>query len=370
MVPHRTAGVDRANTRAFREADGPTERPELAWETALDAGEDPTEAGIDVTPALVDGRVYVGGTDGVVYAVDAVTGACEWTRALTHERIVATPTVRGDTVYVGCQDPHARELEHLYALERRTGRVRWAAGTGQGVSSAPRVLDGRVFVVDAGGSSVVAFDAGTGDRLWSASVGREARRPAVADGLLSVATADQVVTLDVASGERQWVAHLENRATTAASVRDDRVILGTWGGTVHAFDAESGDRVWEQEVWDPSLVSLPDRVGPLVPSKATHGPVVTADSVYVATRDVLVGLAAASGERRWTSHLDCGNPSAPVLAGESLFLNTRAGLYCVDTASGDPRWHRDCPDGCEQPPAVGGGRLLLGSGDGYLRAFA
>ncbi|GAI09627.1 unnamed protein product, partial [marine sediment metagenome] len=49
--------------------------------------------------AILD-KVYFGGSDGIVYALDAATGDRQW-KFETGDKIWSTPSVSGDTLYIG-----------------------------------------------------------------------------------------------------------------------------------------------------------------------------------------------------------------------------------------------------------------------------
>ena len=84
------------------------------------------------SPAVVDGVVYVGSTDGNAYAIDAVSGAQKW-KFETKAWEVSSPAVVSGVVYFLSYDGH------LYALDAATAEVKWKFATG-----APTVLAAKV----------------------------------------------------------------------------------------------------------------------------------------------------------------------------------------------------------------------------------
>src|ERR1700693_2049693 len=52
----------------------------------------PTKGKVIASPALADGTLYIGSTDGNFYALDAATGAKRW-KFETHARIVSSAAV-------------------------------------------------------------------------------------------------------------------------------------------------------------------------------------------------------------------------------------------------------------------------------------
>ena len=91
------------------------------------------------TPAVIYGRVFLGNTDGRVYAYDASTGKLDWA-VQTGAYVYSSPAVTnapglGPTVYVGSYDGT------FYALDARSGHVELDASTPRGrISGSPTIV--------------------------------------------------------------------------------------------------------------------------------------------------------------------------------------------------------------------------------------
>ncbi len=147
----------------------------LAWSHDLE-----TEHGVESTPLMVEGVLYVTGPWGVVHALDARTGERLW---------VYDPEVPGQfarsaccgvnnrgaaffdgRVYVGVLDGR------LVALDARSGEVAWEVQTTDpekpySITGAPRVVQGKVIIGNGGADLgvrgyVSAYDAATGALVW------------------------------------------------------------------------------------------------------------------------------------------------------------------------------------------------------------
>jgi quinohemoprotein ethanol dehydrogenase len=151
----------------------------LAW-----VAEIPSRDGLAGNPLVANGIVFQSGPQGRVYANDLRTGASVWTfdpqtRFALDTHIVAYWSSRynrglallDDLVFVASGDCQ------LYALEQKTGKLRWQQQScdpkdAYGMTGAPRVGKGLVFVGnncgDTGASRgyVDAFEASTGRRKW------------------------------------------------------------------------------------------------------------------------------------------------------------------------------------------------------------
>ncbi|MGW1090708.1 outer membrane protein assembly factor BamB family protein [Streptomyces sp. NPDC002596] len=109
-----------------------TPDPRLRWRYA-------TGDAVTSSPAVVDGVVYIGSTDGSVYALHVTTGKKRWAFD-TGGTVGGTPTVADGVVYIGSFD------HNVYALDAVTGSKKWSYATGGRVRSSPAVVDGVVYV--------------------------------------------------------------------------------------------------------------------------------------------------------------------------------------------------------------------------------
>lgn len=148
-----------------------------AWRTELPGGSS------KATPIVVDGVMYVvtggaalfDGPGGAVYALDAKTGAVRWVFSAATGGISALNKgagVGGGMVFVGLGNAH------VAAIDAKTGKQVWEgiagddpAAPGQFVSAAPVYANGLVICGVGSGDAgirgrVVALDAKTGKEVW------------------------------------------------------------------------------------------------------------------------------------------------------------------------------------------------------------
>lgn len=118
------------------------------------------------SPAVADGRVYVGSFDGHVYAVDVATGRQTWVfprpPAPSLQEVWSSPAVTNGIVYIGTGKPSdptdPDELGFLYALDAGSGRVRWQLQFDAPITSSPTVVDGVLFMGDHDGNVYAIWD--------------------------------------------------------------------------------------------------------------------------------------------------------------------------------------------------------------------
>jgi len=139
-----------------------------------------TSRGVESTPIVVDGVMYVTSAWSVVYALDAKTGAELWVHDPDVDRAVGVNACcdvvnRGVAIYegkvfVGVIDGRVQ------ALDAKTGDVVWSKVTVDQsrpytITGAPRVVDGKVLIGNGGAELgvrgyVSAYAADTGDTIW------------------------------------------------------------------------------------------------------------------------------------------------------------------------------------------------------------
>jgi outer membrane protein assembly factor BamB len=91
-----------------------------------------------ISPTVANGVVYVTSYDGMLYALDAHTGAMLWNYDVGFS--VSSPAILHGVVYVGAGD------YNVYALNARSGAKLWSYTTGSHVGSSPTVSNGVIYV--------------------------------------------------------------------------------------------------------------------------------------------------------------------------------------------------------------------------------
>jgi hypothetical protein len=138
-----------------------------------------TGFGVDSSPAVADGKVFVGSRHRKIYCLDAETGAKIWSYT-TGASVWSSPAVADGKVFVGSWD------NKIYCLDAETGAYIWSYTTGELVSSSPAVVDGKVFV-GSWDKKIYCLDADTGALIWNYTTGSWVySSPAVADGKVFV----------------------------------------------------------------------------------------------------------------------------------------------------------------------------------------
>jgi outer membrane protein assembly factor BamB len=350
--------------------------------------------------AVGGGRVY-GATDASAFVLDAASGRPLWRRFLvtpTARYVDIAPQVANGLVYVSTigLPPNGRGI--LYALDAGTGAIRWQRSTikgawpipaeagGGGAWETPSVADGDVFWGTSnpypyGGSranpnggayagaalytdSLVALDANTGELAWYDQVTPHDVRdydfqlpPVIGsvggrEAVFGAGKAGLVVAWDRATHERLW-------QTEVGLHRDDRgplprrpvtVCPGLFGG-VETPMASDGKRLYVP------VVDLCMR------GSATGFEALDRVNVSRRGRGELIALDAASGRKVWTLHLPQPVFGCATSADGVIFTATFDGkVYGVDSGDGRVLWSASLRAGVNACPALASKTLLVGAG--------
>ena len=191
---------------------------------------------ITASPTVADGRVLLGGHDGVLYAVDADDGAALWSLP-TGGPIASSAAVVDGTVYVGSGD------RRIYAADAATGRVKWSYETGGAVDSSPTLAGGRLLV-GAFDGFLYALNPADGKLLWKTSLGGWVHSSPTADGQTVFAATvnypkDVIPAfywLDPAAGQEKGKFALPDAVYSSPTLWGELVLVGCRDGKLYAFD--------------------------------------------------------------------------------------------------------------------------------------
>lgn len=346
----------------------PAAGPSEVWRVPLGEG----YSGLSV----VGGRMYTlygDAQDELVVALDASTGKELWRHRLDAKYIDgqgngprSTPAVEGGTVFA--YGARAK----LAALDAESGRLLWSQDLKKafgarppqwGVSASPRVW-GDLLLVDAGGregASIVALDKRSGVVKWTAGTDVQGYSTplVIAVGGKDVAvffTGSKIVGLDPAGGEIHWSLGWETsydvNAAAPVFVPPNRVFLssGYGVGAVMLEVTAKGGKTAATEVWR---------------SKGMKNQFSTsiyhAGHLYGFDESILKCLDAATGEEKWKAR-GFGHGSLMLADGRLYVLSDRGTLALVEAT---PEAYKEVArfeplDGkCWTMPSVAGGRLFV-----------
>ena len=231
------------------------------------------------SPVVIGNTLFVGSSDGKLYAIDAVYGEKKWDFN-TGGKIWTSPVVDGDVVYTSNYEKKlfavsstdgsqiwSTELQasiasspalspdsifvgafnnHLYAIDRTTGKERWNFEGGNWFWSTPVVKDDTVYAgcLD---DKVYAISANTGEQKWQFTAnGPIVSTPVLADNLLAVASEiGDIYVIDADNGELVRSIHLGYQSKAPLLADGDTVFVHTGNFCVYSINVKTGEKTWE-----------------------------------------------------------------------------------------------------------------------------
>lgn len=312
-----------------------------------------------------DGVVVAGSTAGDVVAMDGARGRERWRREFGPVYRGAEFSADGSIVYVPSAD------HRLYALDAATGADLWNVATSHPVLSTP-------LVTTIGDAEAVVFSAGPtmharradGEQLWSTDLGSFFAGRAACDGerVYTGGGEGYAYAFDAATGERLWSFDATDRTDTYG-----RLLYGPWDDTVellpdglvmfatvtttYAVDGGSGEVQWQ-------LAS-----GAMYPPSR-----LTDDGLFLVDEwGRYQFLDPATGTSSWSGDLGVRVLNAgPVMADGTVWIVATTGLLVgIDLLAGDAGHYLQVgPANTYSTPVVVNGVLVVGDQDGGLRGIA
>ena len=323
-------------------------------------------------------------------------------------------------------------MQHLAVGD--SPQIIWTADVGAGSSSSrilttpPVVADGKVFAKDAE-STVTAYNADTGQRVWSVTLKPEKARDAdefggglaYYGGRLFVTTGFAVVySLDAADGKEVWSSAVSAPVRGAPLVFGDRVFATSIDNKLHALAAVDGSDLWtfsglsevsgyvggNSPAGSGDLIVAPFTSGELVGLRLESGRTVWNESLVgprrearafgnladirgrpVIDRGVVLAMGSAgtlaaidlrSGQRLWEKPI--GGNQTPWAAGRFVFVvSGTADVVCLERDTGKVKWVTPLTQYQDEKrrhpilwggPVLAGDRLLVGGSTGELLALS
>ena len=296
------------------------------------------------SPVVADNRLFVVGTDAVVSAFAADTGALLWRAS-----IGSTGKDFKDSLF----------------------------GGGAGV-------DGSVVYATSGAGDVAALNVADGSVIWKVKPAGPLRgAPTIAFGGVYVVSQDnQIIALNSANGAVLWqaTASLEAGSIFGAgspAAGQGTIVAGFSSGEVQAYRYENGRDLWEDAL---ARTSMALSVSTLTDVDAD--PVIDRGHVFALGQGGrMASYELVTGQRSW--EISIAGISTPYVVGEWVYAMTDDGkLLCVARGSGKVRWLQqlarfriETDKKKKDPirwtgPVLAGGRLIAVNSEGTLAEYS
>jgi len=309
---------------------------------------------VDSSPAVVDGKVYVGSWDNNVYCLNASDGKVIWSYP-TDYMVSSSPAVVDGKIYIGSYD------DNVYCLNAQNGSLIWKYTTGGNVESSPAVVDGKVYV-GSWDNNVYCLNASDGLLIWSYPTNDwvQSSSPAVVDGKVYIGSSDDnVYCLNASDGLLIWKYDTHGGwVFSSPAVADDRVYVGSGYNDkkIYCLNASDGSVVWEYATG----------------SSVSSSPVIFDGKIYIGSFDYNVYcLNASDGLFIWKYVTGGRVSSSPAVADGKVYVggNDDQTVYCLNAQNGSLIWKYVTGSCVRSSPAIADGKVYIGSVDKKVYCF-
>lgn len=295
--------------------------------------------------AAQDGMVYVAQVNGQVFALQADTGAVQWTYPVIEQR--------GGGLLGGCSGP---------------------AVTDGPFHSAPAFDPDLLYLGSAGGVQRSLFGGSTnnaglrtlnkmGTLQWEfkGAADRSVASPVVSGTTVYLPSSDHnVYAVDTATRQPRWTFETGNWVWSTPLVVEDRVYIASMDHSLYAVDDATGSLIW----------SFTGEPGALPATPAINQGVLYFGSLA----GHMYAVQAQDGVLQWDKEIDGGMWATPLILEQdgitALYFGTLNGaIYALDARDGSEIWKQNVPDEVRGSPAYVNGTIYFGCADGRLYAF-
>lgn len=347
----------------------------VVWKHKLSQGGNPS------TPIVGDGKVFIGSTDGHLYAIDAYKGTTKWMYTAGAGLNVYTPAIdtsKGIVIFA-CSD------NNVYGIQSSSGKCLWKQSIDQPPQTwqAPLVDHGSVYIVTKkfwATPYIYSIDTATGRINWRRTVNvistydvwDEAYYPAVYNGILYLSGrcdnywygwpgASDLQALYAINGTLIWSIQTD-AITSIPAVDSTNVYVGTQGYSnygpshVFAFDKSNGQTRWSFNSKESFWAS----------------PIVYNNTIFIGGNSgVFWAIKTIDGTQKWEfTRGDSPIYSTPTINDKIIFFaSTDRNVYAIDSNSGDYLWSYTANASIVPTQAIANNFLYVSSEDGYVSAF-
>lgn len=315
-----------------------------------------TDDQVKSSPVIVGDRVFIGSSDGKMYAIELANGSQVWAYEAP-DAIEATPCVIDGSVFFGCSDGL------LYALDAGTGSFKWkyeTEGEILGAANWTRSPDGeKIWILVGSYDNILhCVDSATGEAVWTYETDNYINgSPAVDDQKTVFGGCDALIHV-VSLTDGSKVSEIDGGSYIAASAAfvDGQVYVGNYDNVFIRADIAAGKIIWEYKDSDSPFFS---------------SPAIGEDVVVVGGRDKCVHcLGRDDGKAVWTFQTLGEVDSSPAICGDKIVVGSEDGrLYMIRLSDGSKVWSYEIGQAVTSSPAVAKGLVVVGCDDGYVYAF-
>lgn len=308
-------------------------------------------------------------------ALDSIPGLA-WVKNIGANIYMTSPLIHNGNIYTASVDEDLKGRAHIYALDGKSGEIKWKYPVKSSVKNTIAIDNGLVFAQDVLGN-LYAVDCESGKLCWESKLPVNGL-PALIDGLVAcdgvvyAGTGKALSAFEARTGRRIWKNEgwSQREGTTSTLTQGNGILIGSvqWSA-LYGNDSKTGKMLWSV-----SNHGLRNRGA----SAAMHGSL-----LYLISEKSFFILEAATGRiivrKPLPYNLDA--TSTPLLTDKEIIFGTaNKGLVALDNETLEEKWNCPIDDALiytapysrptsgtiETSPALAGKTVYVGASDGGI----
>lgn len=308
-------------------------------------------------------------------ALDSIPGLA-WVKNIGANIYMTSPLIYHGNIYTASVDEDLKGRAHIYALNGKSGEIKWKYPVKSSVKNTIAIDNGLVFAQDVLGN-LYAVDCESGKLCWESKLPVNGL-PALIDGLVAcdgvvyAGTGKALSAFEARTGRRIWKNEgwSQREGTTSTLTQGNGILIGSvqWSA-LYGNDSKTGKMLWSV-----SNHGLRNRGA----SAAMHGSL-----LYLISEKSFFILEAATGRTivRKPLPYNLDATSTPLLTDKEIIFGTaNKGLVALDNETLEEKW--SCPIGdaliytapysrptsgtIETSPVLAGKTVYVGASDGGI----
>ncbi|MFA5771438.1 MAG: PQQ-binding-like beta-propeller repeat protein [Thermoplasmata archaeon] len=287
------------------------------------------------SPAIYDGKVFVGSTDGKLYSLNAITGEILWNITLQQDvvytGISSSPKILNDKIFIGTSNETGGSGK-IYAIYADNGTIIWNYTTSSVYLSTASISENKLFIGLMGIFNTTSFS-------WAPPYG--------------------VLCLNTDNGSLVWVFQTNGSVASSPAVYANSVYFTSKDGGLYRVDM-NGTEIWRKEI-----------------GTSTSSPAIVNNTIYVGSGTFgpsgKIRAFDENGNKLWEFVPNGGVQSSITVGNGKLFFatNTQNGtIYSID-ANGNLLW-KSTPKPENYilgSPVIADNKLFVASDNGFIYCF-
>jgi outer membrane protein assembly factor BamB len=327
------------------------------------------------SPAVANGRLIIGISNGDVIALNSTTGAYLWNYEgdSGQNSIWSGPAINSGKVYIG------NRKGSLLCIDETMGALLWSFPAGGEIDSSPAVKDGRVnFATTIRNSDGVSFNtefysinSTDGSLIWNYEVANQRwdfSSPAIVEDTFYGCTCTSLYALNAVNGALLWNISITQDSTPITStplIIEGKIYVNA-GASISCINANSGSIIWTKTSASPTNETL---------GAFRSSPAISGNNLIVCSGlGTVFSLNAQTGAFNWKHKVTEREIwSSPAIADGKVVVGAGDGkLYCLNANDGSLIWSKYTFERIVSSPAVCDGTIYVGCGgfqQGRIYAF-